>query len=150
MEKKLYRINQGDSVLGGVCLGLSDYFKIDVSIIRVVFVVLFFTPFPSFISYALLWIILPVAWEYSPSFSSNVESQKVSIMNNSSRGGNVVFGIILIVLGTIFAFKSFFDINLFHYIGKSWPLFLVGLGIWLIIRDNTEKVGGDNFNNPAS
>jgi phage shock protein PspC (stress-responsive transcriptional regulator) len=53
--KKLYRLNSG--IIGGVCGGLGNYFNIDDSLIRILFVVLIFTPFPIIFTYLLLWVI---------------------------------------------------------------------------------------------
>ncbi|HIV68874.1 MAG TPA: PspC domain-containing protein [Candidatus Butyricicoccus stercorigallinarum] len=39
MEKKLYRIEQG-KMLCGVCMGISDYLDIDVTVIRLLFAAL--------------------------------------------------------------------------------------------------------------
>jgi phage shock protein C len=55
--KKLYR--QNDKMIAGVCSGLSKYFNIDESIIRIIFVILFFLPFPSIIVYLLMWFLVP-------------------------------------------------------------------------------------------
>ena len=55
--KRLYRSNFG--TIGGVCKGLSDYFELDESIIRILFVVLFFTPFPIILTYLFMWMIIP-------------------------------------------------------------------------------------------
>jgi phage shock protein C len=49
---------------------------------------------------------------------------------------------VLIVLGIIFAFKEYADLNLFSYIGKAWPLFFIGLGAWLILKEK----GNSNSN----
>jgi phage shock protein PspC (stress-responsive transcriptional regulator) len=59
--KKLYRDNP--SVSAGVCGGLGSYFGIDDSIIRILFVVLIFTPFPIILTYLLMWIIIPKSHE---------------------------------------------------------------------------------------
>ena len=55
--KKLYRAKS--STIAGVCKGLGDYFNIDDSLIRILFVVLMFTPFPIIFTYLLLWISTP-------------------------------------------------------------------------------------------
>ena len=55
--KKLFRAKY--STLGGVCQGLSNYFNIDESIIRIIFIVLIFTPFPIIMTYLLMWITIP-------------------------------------------------------------------------------------------
>ena len=56
--KKLYRTTNG--TIGGVCKGLSEYFNIDESIIRIIFVALTFTPFPIIITYLFMWMIIPL------------------------------------------------------------------------------------------
>ena len=59
MNKKLYR-NEYHKVLGGVCSGLADYFAMDVTLLRVLFVFcLFFTAGSILIAYIVLWIVLP-------------------------------------------------------------------------------------------
>lgn len=59
-SKRLYR-DEENSVLGGVCSGLSNYFDIDPIIIRLLFIVtIIFGGFGT-IAYILLWIIVPKA-----------------------------------------------------------------------------------------
>jgi len=55
--KKLYRAKS--STIAGVCKGLGDYFNIDDSLIRILFVILIFTPFPINLTYLLLWLSFP-------------------------------------------------------------------------------------------
>jgi|LakMenEpi03Aug12_release.lakeMendotaPanAssembly.Ray.scaffolds.fasta_scaffold01014_27 phage shock protein PspC (stress-responsive transcriptional regulator) len=55
---RLYR-DTNDKVLGGVCSGLAAYFRIDPSIIRIIFVVFTFSGGAGFLLYLLMWIILP-------------------------------------------------------------------------------------------
>jgi phage shock protein PspC (stress-responsive transcriptional regulator) len=59
-SKRLYR-DEENSVLGGVCSGLANYFDIDPIIIRLLFIVtIIFGGFGT-IAYILLWIIVPKA-----------------------------------------------------------------------------------------
>ena len=56
---RLYR-DESDKLLGGVCAGLANYFRIDPSIMRILFAVITFGGFGTgFLIYILLWIILP-------------------------------------------------------------------------------------------
>ena len=55
--KKLYRARQGQ--IGGVCEGLGNYFGVDGIIFKLLFLVLIFSPFPSFLTYILFWLIIP-------------------------------------------------------------------------------------------
>ena len=136
MEKRLYRIKNNDTQLGGVAQGLSEYFNIDLTLVRIIFVVLFFTPVPALMAYFILWVVLPEKNTYFINEETNFsQTSNFSIMSQQSKNGNLVGGAVLIVLGIIFSFRTFFDINLFSYIGKLWPLILIGLGVWMIVRD---------------
>ena len=48
-----------DRKIAGVCGGLGDYFNLDPTIFRVLFVVFAFIPGPSVLVYLALWLILP-------------------------------------------------------------------------------------------
>jgi len=54
--KRLYRRTK-DGKLGGVCVGLGDYFNIDPVIIRLAFILLIFAG--GGIAYLVAWIIVP-------------------------------------------------------------------------------------------
>lgn len=58
-NNNLHRSSDGQ-VIAGVCSGLSETFKIDVMIIRVIFLVLLFMGSVGFWLYVGLWIILPM------------------------------------------------------------------------------------------
>ena len=67
--KKLFRAKY--STFGGVCKGLSNYFNIDESIIRIIFIVLIFTPFPIIMTYLLMWITIPKENDDNEEFYNN-------------------------------------------------------------------------------
>ena len=57
--KKLVRPKKG-RVLGGVCMGLANYFKVDVAIIRIIWILLLIPGgLPGFFPYIILWIAIP-------------------------------------------------------------------------------------------
>jgi phage shock protein PspC (stress-responsive transcriptional regulator) len=56
--RRLFR-DENDKVLGGVCSGLANYFNIDVVIVRIIFVVLFFSGGIGFLTYIIMWIAVP-------------------------------------------------------------------------------------------
>lgn len=61
MGKKLYRSEQ-QKMIGGVCGGLAEYFELDVTLIRLIFVAvgLLTAIFPMLVFYIIAWIIVPV------------------------------------------------------------------------------------------
>lgn len=60
VNKKLYRSVQ-NRMLGGVCGGIAEFFGIDPTIIRVIYVVLslFTVAFPGIVLYILCLLIIP-------------------------------------------------------------------------------------------
>ncbi|MCR9063847.1 MAG: PspC domain-containing protein [Cytophagales bacterium] len=57
--KRLFRLKGEEKMLGGVAAGLAEYLDIDVTIVRVLFAIGFFSPFPVVITYLILWIVMP-------------------------------------------------------------------------------------------
>ena len=55
--KRLYRSKE--KMVAGVCSGLADYFDIDPTIIRILFVVVAFAGGASLLAYLIMWIIVP-------------------------------------------------------------------------------------------
>lgn len=68
MEKKLYKIEEG-KILCGVCTGLAEYLKLDVNIIRIIFVVLAVCGSAGFWVYLVCALILP--WKPAQIADSN-------------------------------------------------------------------------------
>ena len=58
MEKKLYRDDQRKAI-GGVCAGVADYFSMDVTIVRLIFVLMLILHGMGLVVYFVLWIVLP-------------------------------------------------------------------------------------------
>jgi len=59
MEKRLYR-SRRDSMVGGVCAGLADYYGLDVTIVRLAAAaIVLFTSGAGVLAYVLLWVLVP-------------------------------------------------------------------------------------------
>lgn len=56
-SKTLYKTDE-NSVIGGVCAGISEVYGFDVSIVRIITLVLFLIGAPLII-YIVMWIVLP-------------------------------------------------------------------------------------------
>lgn len=70
MEKRLYR-NEHDKVLAGVSSGLAAYMQVDVTIVRLLFVLsTIFLVGGGFIVYLVMWIVVPVNNDPTAKFSS--------------------------------------------------------------------------------
>lgn len=58
MQKRLHR-SRTDKMIGGVCGGLGEYFGIDPTIVRVVWVAVTLFGGAGILAYLILWIIMP-------------------------------------------------------------------------------------------
>jgi len=58
--KRLMRSSR-DKKIGGVCAGLAEYFDLDPTIVRVVWLLAIFFAGTGFLVYLILWIVLPLA-----------------------------------------------------------------------------------------
>ena len=58
--KRMYR-DPDNRVIGGVCSGLASYWRIDPTIVRVIFVILAIFGMAGVLIYLILWIVLPEA-----------------------------------------------------------------------------------------
>ena len=76
MNRKLYR-NEYHKVLGGVCYGLAEYFDMDPSIVRIIFVIGFFAGGVTLIPYIVLWIVLPKKGYLYSNFQEPIVDYKV-------------------------------------------------------------------------
>ncbi|HTM63047.1 MAG TPA: PspC domain-containing protein [Gammaproteobacteria bacterium] len=57
--KKLYR-SRTDTKIAGVCGGLGDFFDIDSTWIRLLFILFFFLGGSALLVYVIMWIIVPL------------------------------------------------------------------------------------------
>jgi phage shock protein C len=149
MAKKLYR-STTDKMIGGVAGGLAEYFDIDSTLIRVLFIVIVFLGGGGIIAYIILWIVVPQKpYEIPKDFqgkSSSEESDKnefqhsatVSESFNVNNSGiaslnnkQIWIAIILIVIGGLLLLNNIFP--RFHF-DHYWPLILIGIGAGLLLR----------------
>jgi phage shock protein C len=70
MQKRLKRSRQ-DSMIAGVCGGLGDYFGVDPTVIRLVFVLLALLGGHGLLIYLILWIVMPRQPADTPLLISN-------------------------------------------------------------------------------
>ncbi|SHJ83818.1 PspC domain-containing protein [Tepidibacter formicigenes] len=127
MDKKIYR-SRKDKVLGGVCGGIAEYFGVDPALIRILWIISFFTIGLGFLAYIVCIVIIPenpnVEFMYEK-YDENEEEK----FNKSKR----ISGIILILIGLLYLFKKYFywiDLDQF------WPFILIGIGVFLVLKKN--------------
>ncbi len=151
MEKKLYR-NEHGKMIGGVCAGIADYLAIDPTIVRLIFLVLFFGHGAGFLIYIILLVVLPKrhAMFNDPNFKPGVDYRVPPtqpfgepfayppIPPKKASNVGVIFGAILIVMGTIFLIDEF-DIIPDWDFDRLWPLIIVAAGAALLVAGQKKQ-----------
>jgi phage shock protein C len=74
MAKKLFR-SEENKMIGGVCAGLAEYFDIDSSLVRLIFVALTMITaiLPMLVFYIIAWIVIPLSEETPASSKKSVK-----------------------------------------------------------------------------
>ncbi len=103
-NKKLYRSSK-DKMIGGVCGGLADYFKVDVTLVRLVAVLSIFTGFGA-LAYVIAWAVVPLDSGKNRTIAKKMikemteEKKKEVKVVKKRRGGFVLFlGALLVFIG---------------------------------------------------
>jgi len=138
MASRIYR-SSTNKVIAGVCGGLGEYFDIDPTLIRLIAVVaaLAGAGMPILI-YLLGWIIMPQRFPGDPEVENVAQMQPTSRTSDSNLR-TYLPGLILVGLGVIFLMREYFY---WFSFGDVWPLLLVGIGLYLILRHR--KSGPDD------
>jgi phage shock protein C len=59
MEKRLHR-SRTEKMVGGVCGGLAEYFAVDPTLVRAIWVVFTLLGGAGLLAYIILWVIMPL------------------------------------------------------------------------------------------
>lgn len=141
MEKKLHRI-PGESVIGGVAAGLADYFNIDKSLVRAIWVASLLLPIPptfgwTILIYLILWAVLPEGGASYQSFNPNEPITPKPDQPVNPNQTVKILGAALIVFGAVMLVD---DLPVWYQIKEYfWPVALIILGAYLLLnqRDKT-------------
>lgn len=134
-KKTLYRLPQQGKI-SGVCAGIADFFDMDVTLVRVIFVIMALaTGGGVILLYIILAIILPVRGDKADTINEKVErlgqdlndNQVISRGRNYLGGGLIVLGLWLLLCQL---FPQLFNLR-WDYI---WPSLLIFVGLMIIIR----------------
>ncbi|GAB1405019.1 PspC domain-containing protein [Lentimicrobium sp.] len=163
-NSRLYRMGQG-RVIGGVAGGIANFFGMDPTIVRLLFVLLVIFGGSGILLYIILWIILPDVPSYDPyhvfrpSDATETENDPQSGKGETYQGynqnippgkttsttatterkkveGSLIGGTLLIIIGAIFLLDRFLPtINM----SDLWPLLLIAFGVLLIFTNLQKK-----------
>ncbi len=141
-SKKLYR-SRKDKMIGGVAGGLAEYFDIDPTLVRIIFIVTLFIGGGGFLAYIIMWIVVPEEpfVFVTPDTSSQqaaasetgtkTEPPQQPVYDDRRHRRRNIGGFVLIIIGVLFLMDNF--IPRFHF-GDYWPLILIAIGVALLLK----------------
>jgi phage shock protein PspC (stress-responsive transcriptional regulator) len=148
MEKKLYR-NTSDQAIAGVAAGLARYFEIDVTWIRIFFILATIFGASGLLIYIILWIAIPeqpfdlwnmpgqTDYKIKDTAANSFETDYKAAKSKRKRESGFISGVILIALGSFFLLDQFELVPDWVSFGKLWPLALIIPGLVMLV--NTGK-----------
>lgn len=132
MQKRLYR-SRKDQKISGVCGGIAEYFEIDSTIIRLIWLVSIFAFGTGLLIYIIASLIIPEEDYGDSTINLNKDSDGVyqRERNFDAEKNRQFFGYALIVVGVLLFIKRF---PLFHFINFRYlfPIVLIGAGITML------------------
>ena len=152
-HRKLYR-SQSDRVIAGVCGGLADYFALDPTLVRLIFVILLLVHGFGLLLYIVSWIVIPdeplirVTGSANSSTShkshtraseahsdSETVAARAPIIGDSERS-HTIGGVMLIVIGALLLANNLFGPSLRDALV---PLVVILIGIVLMFSSHRRK-----------
>jgi len=152
MEKRLVR-NIPDKMIGGVAAGLADYLGIDMTVVRLLFVVATFLHGSGLLVYIVLWIAMPAGGS-GPVYAGNPDAMNPGVpeagtsppgtpgsppleRKRSENRTSVLIGWILVGFGVYFLMREFLGrwLSEFFYwfnFGRIWPVIFIIVGVLII------------------
>jgi phage shock protein C len=129
-KRRLYRLDD-DYLIAGVCSGLGEYFEIEATLVRLVFVLLALTG-SGVVIYLILWLIIPKKGESMKDNKMENLAKKVRKKDFSYQRKGNFFGLLLVIVGGIFLLEKLIPMVInWEYV---FPGLLVVLGLYLIFR----------------
>ena len=142
--RRLYK-SRTDRMLDGICGGVAEFFGLDSTLVRIAWVLTALFGGFGILLYILAMIIMP----------SNPHTDQVAVPAPTSREKNSRFwGILLIVVGTVWFLGNIGWPIWHHWWGLAWDIFLPVLlilaGVAFLFGGRNSIAGGPVFQGPAA
>jgi len=133
MAKKLYR-SKKDKIIAGVAGGLAEYFNVDSTIVRVVFILLTLLHGSGIIIYIALALVVPREEERGKQDVEDGTEKIISKMRKQKwMKPSRAIGIIALAAGVIVILTRYFPSSWFRW-DVFWAVVLVVMGAYLLLR----------------
>lgn len=119
--RRLYR-SRTNVVLGGVCGGIGEYFGVDPTIVRLLWVLFALAGGSGVLAYIIAWVIIPE----EPGGKATPKPAPVKV-------SHAWFGAFFILLGFLLLFEKYISFRAF------WPFALILIGVALVIKGTVSE-----------
>jgi phage shock protein C len=157
MEKKLQR-DENNKMIAGVCAGLAEYFNIDITIIRAVFLLALLLHGTGVGLYIVLWIVMPkklygfgnrnynnagpvdytvppqtgpIDYSVPNGFGNFTTGEPFAMPPKQKSNAGVIIGVALVAFGSFFLLDNF-DLLPDWEFDRLWPVVFIIAGIILV------------------
>ena len=159
MEKRLYR-NRSERMIWGVCGGLANYFDMDPTIVRIIFVLLALANGVGIVVYIIMAIVVPLEGSKVATSKEVIKENVEEIKETAGQIGNEIrstfekadeedtsgkirrrrnlLGMALIVIGIVILLGT---LNLFHWLSwvYIWPVIIIAVGLIIIFSSRRKR-----------
>jgi phage shock protein C len=145
METNRLTRSRTDVMIGGVCAGLGKYFKIDPTLVRLIFVLLTMAGGGGVFIYFILWIVIPR--EDMPNVQNTLDGQEFSrranlmgqemqqMVSQPNMRSVQFIGIALVVLGMVYLIQNLnLPFMMWFNDRLLWPVLIIVAGGVLLWR----------------
>lgn len=128
MSRQLYRSNE-NKIIAGVCSGIAEYFEVDPTIVRIIWLLSIFAGF-GIIAYIICWLVMPeknTGYYSSSIFNESSTTKQISSVDKEK--SKRILGIALLIIGTLFLFDRFFK---WFDIDILLPVGIIAVGAYIL------------------
>jgi phage shock protein PspC (stress-responsive transcriptional regulator) len=129
--ERIYRSNK-EYIIAGVCGGLAQYFKVDPTLVRLIFILLSFGGGSGVLIYLILWLVLPVEPKDNSSQPMQEEKNDNTLKDDNEDNRKKFLGIIFLLLGFTALLHQLMP-TLVNW-STFWPIILIVFGLYLLFR----------------
>lgn len=137
-NKTLYR-SDSNAIIAGVCGGIGEYFEVDPTFIRVVFVLFTLFGGSGILVYLALWLLVPSRNHGRFSFQEIKEKAQNFVTNaREEKESNFTAAMIFILIGILLLLNNLHIIpwNFWDTVRRFWPVLLIVMGLQMIMKNS--------------
>jgi phage shock protein C len=152
--ERLYR-SSTQRMIAGVCGGLGEYFNIDPTLVRIVYILVTVATgvLLGIVLYVVLWLIVPNEASAGKTLRESMRENVDEMANSAREIGNEVqatlrrtpgdekrriepaalAGLLLVLIGVLFLLGNLNLLGWLHW-SRLWPLIIIVIGLLLLLR----------------